>query len=249
MAPEHSISDQTYISPRAVIGRRVLIGTGVKIYGNARIGDDSWIDSGVAIGYPGPGELRAARSVADDFESLDALLDSAASRPTVIGMRSFVRTGAVLYHGVTTGPDLDCAHQVIVREGCHLGSAVELGPFAYLKRDCQVGYRSRVASELCDRTIVGAHCTVYGRTSHRFLVGVSGAVEDAPAIKDGVVIGREAVVIGPVEVGELSFVGAGAVVTTSIKPESVALGNPARVVRRRESSEAPDLWARVRPAQ
>ncbi len=46
-----------------------------------------------------------------------------------------------------------------------------------------------------------------------------------------------AVVVGPVEVGEHSIVGANSVVMSSIQPYSVVLGNPARVIRKKANDE------------
>ena len=235
-----------YVSPRAQLGAGVRLGSGVKIYGPARIGEGTWLDTGVVIGYPAAEEVAELRNASGACRDLDEAFDAITSNSTTLGARSFVRTGSVIYSGVEIGDQLDCAHHVVVREGCWLGSSVELGPFAYLKRDCRVGHYTRIATELCDRTYVGQHCSIYGRTSHKFLSGISGLVEDAPAVRDGVVVGRDAIVIGGIEIGELAYVAAGAVVTQTVGPETVVAGNPARFLRERKRDEAPDLWQRVR---
>jgi serine O-acetyltransferase len=51
-----------------------------------------------------------------------------------------------------------------------------------------------------------------------------------PTLKDGVVIGSGAQVLGPVVVGEGAKVGANAVVTKDVDPESTMVGIPARPV-------------------
>lgn len=50
-------------------------------------------------------------------------------------------------------------------------------------------------------------------------------------IEDNAWLGGGAIVLAGVSVGENAIVGAGAVVTRDVPPNSVALGNPARVVR------------------
>ena len=50
-------------------------------------------------------------------------------------------------------------------------------------------------------------------------------------IEDGVFIGVGAIILPGVTVGEGSIIGAGAVVTKSIPPYSVAVGNPANVIK------------------
>jgi len=52
-----------------------------------------------------------------------------------------------------------------------------------------------------------------------------------PTIGDGVVIGSNAVVLGPIEVGARSRIGSGAVVIKPVPEDSTAVGVPARVVR------------------
>ena len=46
----------------------------------------------------------------------------------------------------------------------------------------------------------------------------------------GCTSGANAVIIGPISIGDDAVIGAGAVVTKSIPPRSVAVGNPARVI-------------------
>jgi acetyltransferase-like isoleucine patch superfamily enzyme len=52
-----------------------------------------------------------------------------------------------------------------------------------------------------------------------------------PTLRRGVRIGAGAVILPRIEIGENSLVGAGAVVTRSIPPDSVVAGNPARVIK------------------
>jgi len=51
-----------------------------------------------------------------------------------------------------------------------------------------------------------------------------------PTLEDGVTIGANATLIGPVTVGENATVGAGAVVVDDVPPETTVVGNPARPV-------------------
>jgi len=52
-----------------------------------------------------------------------------------------------------------------------------------------------------------------------------------PTISDGVVIGSNAVVLGPITVGASARIGSGAVVIKPVPEDSTAVGVPARVVR------------------
>ncbi|OUJ18521.1 Serine acetyltransferase CysE [Methanonatronarchaeum thermophilum] len=59
-----------------------------------------------------------------------------------------------------------------------------------------------------------------------------------PTIKDGVVIGADATLLGPIEIGEEARIGAGSVVLDSVPNETTVVGIPAKPVeevKRREN--------------
>lgn len=62
-------------------------------------------------------------------------------------------------------------------------------------------------------------------------------------IEDGVWIGDKAIVLKGVTIGKHAIIGAGAVVTKSIPPYSIAVGNPATVIKR--YNFASKTWERV----
>lgn len=63
--------------------------------------------------------------------------------------------------------------------------------------------------------------------------GVGGAAaKSAPVIlQAGVWVGARAIILKGVTIGEGAVVGAGSVVTRSVPPRSLVVGNPARIVR------------------
>ena len=80
---------------------------------------------------------------------------------------------------------------------------------------------------------VGRDVTIFqGVTVGNRLSGSASRPDGSPVIGDGVTLGAGAKVLGPVEVGAASSVGANSVVTTSIPPSSIAAGIPARVLSR-----------------
>ncbi|WP_254278718.1 serine O-acetyltransferase EpsC [Haloarcula marina] len=59
-----------------------------------------------------------------------------------------------------------------------------------------------------------------------------------PTLEDGVTVGANATLVGPITVGENATVGAGAVVVDDVPPESTVVGNPARPIGEEASDEA-----------
>lgn len=73
--------------------------------------------------------------------------------------------------------------------------------------------------------VIGEGCTLY----HGVTLGDRGGWGGAPLVGNEVMIGAGAKVLGAIEIGDRSIIGANAVVVTSIPPDSVAVGVPATV--------------------
>ena len=86
---------------------------------------------------------------------------------------------------------------------------------------------------------VGADVTLY----HGVTLGGTSLNKGKrhPTIGDRVVIGAGAKVLGAIEIGADSRVGANAVVVKSVPPNSVVVGVPGQIVRRSHPAQAPDL--------
>lgn len=69
----------------------------------------------------------------------------------------------------------------------------------------------------------------------------SGAGETV--IEDNVFIGMNAIILSNIKIGRNSIVGAGAVVTKNVPSYSVVAGNPARVIKRFDTTS--NTWCRV----
>lgn len=89
---------------------------------------------------------------------------------------------------------------------------------------------------------IGANVTLY----HGVTLGGTSLEKGKrhPTLEDGVVVGAGAKILGPITVGKRSRVGANAVVVKPVRPNSVVVGVPGRVIERsrpRTVLDAPDL--------
>jgi len=115
----------------------------------------------------------------------------------------------------------------LIHAWCHclIGTACQIGPGFIVRHVGGVVIGSGVR--------MGADCEVRQGVT---LGGNAGRrSEDGrtqPTLEDGVSLGAGAKVLGPITVGARSIVGANAVLLTDVPPDSVAVGVPARVVRR-----------------
>ncbi|MDQ3102070.1 MAG: serine acetyltransferase, partial [Bacteroidota bacterium] len=83
-----------------------------------------------------------------------------------------------------------------------------------------------------DNTIFGKDCTVRNSTTIGNKRSKEGSYTRSPIFGDRVNIGANAVIIGPVNIGDDVVIGAGAVVFKDVPAGCVAVGNPARIIPR-----------------
>jgi sugar O-acyltransferase (sialic acid O-acetyltransferase NeuD family) len=101
---------------------------------------------------------------------------------------------------------------VYVNAGCTIAGAVSLGDFAFVNRAASIGHHTW----LDDFVSIGPGAVLTGSIR----------------ISRGAMIGAGAIVLPELEIGAGAMIGAGSVVTQSVPAGCLALGNPARVVRR-----------------
>lgn len=94
--------------------------------------------------------------------------------------------------------------------------------------------------DIGDHVLIASHCVI-NTVSHNFSdtavpMNLQGINCDPVIIEDDVWIGTGAVILQGVYIGRGSIIGAGAVVTKSIPPYSIALGVPAQVTASRRDA-------------
>jgi putative colanic acid biosynthesis acetyltransferase WcaB len=84
--------------------------------------------------------------------------------------------------------------------------------------------------------IFGDNCTLRNSTTIGHKKQADGSFSRCPRIGSGVDIGANVVIIGDIEIGDNVIIGAGTVVTKSIPANSVVVGNPARILEKKETT-------------
>jgi putative colanic acid biosynthesis acetyltransferase WcaB len=82
--------------------------------------------------------------------------------------------------------------------------------------------------------IIGDNCTLRNSTTIGHKKNANGTFSACPRIGNNVDIGANVVIIGDIEIGDNVVIGAGSVVIKSIPANSVAVGNPARILDKKE---------------
>ena len=130
---------------------------------------------------------------------------------------------ATLEDGVEVGP---FAH---LRKGAHLAQGVHMGNFGEVKNS-YLGPGSKMGhfSYLGDATL-GSNVNIGAGT---ITCNYDGERKHPTEIGNGAFIGSDSMLVAPVKIGENARTGAGSVVTKDVPPESLAVGVPARVIRK-----------------
>jgi len=130
--------------------------------------------------------------------------------------------------------------------GCSIGDGTKIGAFVEIQKKAFVGRNCKISSHtfICegvhidDDVFVGHNVTfindLYPRaTTESGEMQTDADWEVVPTyVKKGASIGSSATILAGVTIGERAVVGAGAVVTKNVPPETVVAGNPAKVLRK-----------------
>lgn len=136
--------------------------------------------------------------------------------------------------------------------GCTIGDNSKIGSFVEIQKGASVGKNCKISSHtfICegvaieDDVFIGHNVTFINDRFPRATAG-NGALqteadwECVPTrVRRGASIGSSATILCGVSIGENALVGAGAVVTRDVPPNTVIAGNPARLLRTLEMEGA-----------
>ncbi len=173
-------------------------------------GAHAQIDPDVILGYQYPGSTNPLR----------------------IGDHAVIRSGSILYTDTTIGDRFQCGHQVLIRAEVIIGDRCVVHHKCTLEGRLRIGRGVKImahvylpsTTEIGDMVFIGPNTTFL---NDRYPMRRAAPVE-GPTIESNVSIGGGVTVCPGVRIGENSVIGAGAVVTADVPPNTLAYGVPAR---------------------
>jgi len=194
----------TLIDPATTyIEPEVTIGQDTLIWPNTYLQGRTHIGAGCEIG---PNAILRDTQVGHRCKIVASVLEQAILEDEVdIGPFGHLRKGAYLARGVHMGNFGEV-------KDSYLGPGTKMGHFSYIG-NATIGAGVNIGAG----TIT---CNYDGEKKHPTEIGA------------GAFIGSDTMLVAPVKVGEGARTGAGSVVTKDVPPDSLAVGVPARVIRK-----------------
>jgi acetyltransferase-like isoleucine patch superfamily enzyme len=137
-------------------------------------------------------------------------------------------------------------HGFVNLYGCEIGDETRIGTFVEIQKGAKIGERCKISSHtfICEGVTIESgvfvgHGVTFINDRYPRAVNAGGELKaemdwncQRTVIKRGAAIGSGATLLGGIIIGENAMVGAGSVVTKDVPPDTVVVGNPARIFKR-----------------
>jgi UDP-2-acetamido-3-amino-2,3-dideoxy-glucuronate N-acetyltransferase len=141
---------------------------------------------------------------------------------------------AIVEDGAQIGAGTRVWHHVHVRRGAVVGESCVLGKNVFVDEGVSVGDRVKIQNNVSVYHGVTLHDDVFVGPSAVFTNDLLPRAHSQEwtvtptLVRQGASVGANATIVCGVELGEACMVGAGAVVTRSVRAHQLVVGNPAR---------------------
>ncbi len=137
----------------------------------------------------------------------------------IIGNNVKIGAYCIVHFGATIGDNVVIDDYSKIGAGVVIESGTRVLYGKHVYDEAKIGKNCIIGGHVADRTIIGNNVTYMGEIAHSHW-NPNGdwdeTVEPSPVIKDGTVIGVNALIIGGVEIGPCAYVGAGEIIRTNI---------------------------------
>lgn len=157
---------------------------------------------------------------------------------TIIGNNSTIRSHTVIYADNIIGNNFATGSGVLIREGNKIGNQTVVGSHSIIEGYCKIEDKAVIHSNcyLGEETIVkkGAWvgpgvitlCTLHPRCQYQ------DKCNQGPIIGQEAIIGAGSILMPRIKIGKGAMIGAGSVVTKDVPAGMIAVGSPAKIIKK-----------------
>jgi len=149
----------------------------------------------------------------------------------------YVHSSAIIDKDVEIGKNTKIWHFCHVMTGAKLGEGCILGQNVFVANDVVLGNNVKVQNNvslytgvICEDDVFLGPSMVFTNVVNPRSAVVRRGQYSKTIVKKGASIGANATIVCGHDIGEYAFIGAGAVVTKTVKPFALMVGNPARQI-------------------
>jgi acetyltransferase-like isoleucine patch superfamily enzyme len=203
-------------------------------------------------GYRGEKPVHARRDLRADC----VLTTSIAKRPEMgeQQMDDVTKLTCRIAPDVKLGIDVEI-HGFVNLYGCEIGDRTKIGTFVEIQKGARIGKNCKVSSHtfICEGVDIGngvfiGHNVTFINDLYPRALASDGKLQTdkdwkciSTKVEDGASIGSTATILCGITIGENAIIGAGSVVTKNVPPDTIAAGNPAKILRRIDERKEPIL--------
>ncbi len=223
------IGANTILMGKVELGKNVCIASNSVIYGPVKIGSSTYIGDNTIIGHPIRKNLK-------EFIKTREMRDLLMSDGCIIGKDTIIRAGSIIYTNSRIGDQVEFGHTVMIREHTEVGSFSKVGTNTVIEGYSKIGSYVSIQSMVFiplystveDHVFLGPNCKL---TNDKYVERKEYELK-GPVIKRRASIGANAVIMPDIIVGEGAIIGAGAVVTENVPPDTIYMGIPAKFFKK-----------------
>ena len=218
------MEDKLKIDPKNLESKNIWVGHNSIIYKNSEVGENSYIGDNCIIGGAEKYLIKTLIESQTPFSSnsLSNLHYTKVGKNTQIRNNVFIGEGACI------------ANNCFIDDFCKLGQDSSMDDFSELlygarvHKNVIIGSNCKIGGSIPNDVLIGNNVTHMGRIVHKYDKPYGNWAiykEKAAVIRNNVIIGANAIIIGDVTINDFVYIAAGCIITKDIPSYSIVVNN------------------------